>query len=155
MTSRPGPKGSPRMTIAGLTLATATKAITVKEALLKSGYQEDEISRARIKAASKRKCRIVNDVLSKKKKAKCSEYYVNARIKNKSNPTSTSTSSPREASSVHRSVTPLPFSHFSYSQTLPVIRGLRIFLEHFPSLKVQHAWRLCSKMAAHCRAATV
>jgi hypothetical protein len=88
------------MTIAGLTLAIATKAITVKEALLKSGYQEDEISRARIKAASKRKCRIVNDVLSKKKKAKCSEYYVNARIKNKSNPTSTSTSSPREASSV-------------------------------------------------------
>ncbi len=100
MTSRPGPKASPQMTIASLTLATATKAITVKEALLKAGYQEDEISRARIKAASKRKCRIVNDVLSKKKKAKRSEYYVNARIKNKSNPTSTSTSSPREASSV-------------------------------------------------------
>ena len=80
-TSRPGPKASPQMTIASLTLATATKAITVKEALLKAGYQEDEISRARIKAASKRKCRIVNDVLSKKKKAKRSEYYVNARIK--------------------------------------------------------------------------
>jgi hypothetical protein len=98
MTSRPGLKGSPQMTIAGLTLATATKDITVKEALLKAGYREDAISRARIKAASKRKYRIVDDVLSKKKKAQRSEYYVNAKIKNKSNPTSTS--SPHEASSV-------------------------------------------------------
>jgi hypothetical protein len=78
MSSRPGPKGSPRMIMAGLTLATSSKAISVKDALLKAGYREDEVTRARIKAASKRKCRIVDDVLSKKKKAKRCEYYVNA-----------------------------------------------------------------------------
>jgi hypothetical protein len=84
------------MIMAGLTLATSSKAISVKDALLKAGYREDEVTRARIKAASKRKCRIVDDVLSKKKKAKRCEYYINAKMKKPSHPNG----SPREASSV-------------------------------------------------------
>jgi hypothetical protein len=58
------------MIIAGLTLATSSKAISVKDTLLKAVYQEDEVTCARIKAASKWKCCIVDNVLSKKKKAK-------------------------------------------------------------------------------------
>ncbi len=64
------------MIMAGLTLATASKAISVKDALLKAGYREDEVTCARIKAASKQKCRIVDDALSKKKKAKHCEYHL-------------------------------------------------------------------------------
>jgi hypothetical protein len=93
MTSRPGPKGSPRLNLAALTLATDSNKLTIKEALLKSGYKESEINRAKVQAASKRKCRIIDDVLRKKKQAKQSEYYVNATLKKKSNVKSVGASS--------------------------------------------------------------
>lgn len=93
MTSRPGPKGSPRLNLAALTLATDSNKLTIKEALLKSGYKESEINRAKVQAASKRKCRIIDDVLRKKKQAKRSEYYVNATLKKNSNVESVGASS--------------------------------------------------------------
>ncbi len=42
---------------------------------------------------SKRKCRIIDDVLRKKKQVKRSEYYVNATLKKKSNVESVGASS--------------------------------------------------------------
>jgi hypothetical protein len=67
MASHPRPKGSQKLNIAALTLATDSNNSSIKDALLKSGYKESEINHAKVKVASKWKCRIIDDVLKEKK----------------------------------------------------------------------------------------
>jgi hypothetical protein len=53
MPSRPGPKGSPYLNVAALSLGTDSNNLSIKDTLLKSGYKENKIDRAKAKAVSK------------------------------------------------------------------------------------------------------
>jgi hypothetical protein len=98
MKSRPGPKGSPRMKMAALSLAAATTELTIKDALIQAGYKPEEINRVKIQAASKRKNRIMNNIAAKRRKTNRLEYYINA--KSKKNKKSDDAECPLEQSSV-------------------------------------------------------
>jgi len=79
MKSRPGPKGSPRLKIAALSLAADDANLSTREALIQAGYKPEEINRAKIQAASKQKNRIVNNIAAKRRKTNRLEYYINAK----------------------------------------------------------------------------
>jgi hypothetical protein len=78
MKSRPGPKGSPRLKIAALSLAADDANLSTRDALIQAGYKPEEINQAKIQAASKQKNQIVNNIAAKRQKTNWLEYYINA-----------------------------------------------------------------------------
>jgi hypothetical protein len=86
------------------------------------------VAHSRIKATSKQKCHIVDDVLSQKKKAKHCEYNINGKLKKQSHLNSSHCGASSVSSSVdvfrmNATSCSRPMTAGRSSEMLPISRG--------------------------------
>jgi hypothetical protein len=87
-----GPKRSPRLRLAAYKLATKEN-LDPEAALLSAGYKRAEVTRAKLQAVSKQKCRIKNYLRKSEFQEIRQGYYIKTKAKVKNGSTSSGISS--------------------------------------------------------------